>query len=345
VSAARNVVLFGATGTIGRVVLAALLRRGYRVVCAARPSPVSSDREAHVSIAGAARRSAAESRVRAELPAAAELREGDVLEPDSLGRDVFRGESFDAVVSCMASRTGTPADAWAVDHDAHINVLEAARASGVRHFVLLSAICVQKPRLEFQRAKLAFERALVDSGLDWSIVRPTAYFKSVSGQAARVKAGKPFLVFGDGTLTACKPIGNEDLAEYLVDCLEDPQRRNRILPLGGPGPALTARQQGALLAGAAGVEPRFLEIPVALLHAVAGTLGTLARVFPPLAAKAELARIARYYATESMLVWDAEAERYDADATPEFGTRTLADHYRDLVRGAMPDERGDHAVF
>ena len=36
----------------------------------------------------------------------------------------------------------------------------------------------------------------------------------------RVKAGKPFLVFGDGESTACKPIGEADLAGYLCDCLE-----------------------------------------------------------------------------------------------------------------------------
>ena len=66
---------------------------------------------------------------------------------------------------------------------------------------------------------------------------------------------------------------------------------------------------------------------------------------PPLAAKAELARIGRYYATESMLVWDAGPGRYDADATPETGAETLADHYRAVLAGARTADRGDHAVF
>jgi hypothetical protein len=38
--------------------------------------------------------------------------------------------------------------------------LHTAQAAGVKHFVLLSAICVQKPLLVFQQAKLAFENAL-----------------------------------------------------------------------------------------------------------------------------------------------------------------------------------------
>ena len=83
----------------------------------------------------------------------------------SLARDGFRGERFDAILSCMASRIGDPEDAWAIDHQAHVNALAAARNSGVSQFVLLSAICVQKPVLAFQFAKLAFENLLVKSGM------------------------------------------------------------------------------------------------------------------------------------------------------------------------------------
>lgn len=245
----------------------------------------------------------------------------------------------------MASRTGAPADAWAIDHQAHVDALAPARASGVTHMVLLSAICVQKPLLAFQQAKLAFERELMESGLDWSIVRPTAFFKSLSGQVERVRGGKSFLVFGDGELTACKPIGDDDLGAYLADCLDDETRRNHILPIGGPGPAITPREQGERLFELMGKPPRFRHVPVAMLDVIAGTLGALGRVSPALAAKADLARIGRYYATESMLVLDPATGRYDVDATPSFGTETLFDYYARLVAGEAEAERGDHAVF
>ena len=68
-------------------------------------------------------------------------------------------------------------------------------------------------------------------------------------------------------------------------------------------------------------------------------------MIPPLAAKADLARIGRYYATESMLVWDAAAGRYDAEATPSTGRDTLAEHYARLLRGEAVTELGEHAVF
>jgi divinyl chlorophyllide a 8-vinyl-reductase len=327
----RRIFVLGGTGTIGRETVRALVRRGHEVVCFVRPrSGVGGALAADTS---------------AQLLAGATVRFGDVTEPTSLARDGLRGEHFDALVSCMASRTGAPKDAWAVDHQAHVKALAEAQRAGVNQVVLLSAICVQKPRLAFQHAKLAFEKLLIESGVTYSIVRPTAFFKSLSGQVERVRQGKPFLVFGDGTLTACKPISDADLGDYLAACLDDTSRHNRVLPIGGPGDAITPRQQGECLFALLGRAPRFKQVPVALLDVIIGVLGTAGRVVPALAAKAELARIGRYYATESMLVLDPQTGRYDAAATPSTGTETLFDFYASLVSGAVAPERGDHAVF
>ena len=79
-------------------------------------------------------------------------------------------------------------DSWAIDYQATSNVLKAAQGAGASHFVLLSAICVQKPLLEFQHAKLKFEEELQQAeGITHSIVRPTAFFKSVAGQVLKEK--------------------------------------------------------------------------------------------------------------------------------------------------------------
>ncbi len=329
--APRRVFVLGATGTIGRATVRALLRRGHRVTCLVRP---------RAGAGGVLARADVE-----RLLDGADVRFGDPLDAASLRRDGLGDDRFDAMVSCLASRTGVPSDAWAVDHRATVDAFAAAKAAGVGQVVLLSAICVQKPLLTFQHAKLAAERALRESGLAWSIVRPTAFFKSLSGQVERVRRGRPFLVFGDGALTACKPIADADLGDYLAGCLDDPARRDRVLPIGGPGPAMTPREQGERLFELLGRPPRFRHVPIALLDGIAAALGAAGRVVPALAAKAELARIGRYYATESMLVLDPATGRYDADATPSWGTATLPDHYAALLRGDTADERGEHAVF
>lgn len=320
----QRVFVLGATGTIGRATVGALLARGHEVVCLVRPGTQA---------------------VAALQSAACELREGDVTRAASLAGDGFRGEHFDSLVSCLASRTGAPKDAWAIDHLAHRTALAAAKNSGVKHVVLVSAICVQKPVLAFQQAKLAFEKELIESGLIYSIVRPTAFFKSLSGQVDRVKKGKPFLVFGNGELTACKPISDADLGSYVADCLSDASRHHRILPIGGPGDAITPMQQGEHLFALLGQTPRFKQVPLKWLDVIIQVLSVAGRVVPPLAAKAELARIGRYYASESMLVLNPETGRYDAAATPSTGSQTLFDYYEALVRGSARAERGEHAVF
>ena len=330
-ASAKRVFMLGGTGTIGRATVRALVARGHEVVCFVRPK---------AGVGGGLSPDAT-----GNVLEGAQLRFGDVTDPQSLAADGFRGEPFDALVSCLASRTGVPRDAWAIDHRAHVEALAAARQVGVSQVVLLSAICVQKPLLGFQQAKLAFEAELMASGVTYSIIRPTAFFKSLSGQIERLRAGRPFLMFGDGTLTACKPIGDDDLGAYLAECLDDPARRNRILPIGGPGAAITPLEQGEHLFALLGRTPRFRRVPVGMLDGIVGVLATLGKLSPAMADKAELARIGRYYATESMLVLDPATGRYDADATPSTGTETLFDYYARVIEGEATVERGDHAVF
>ncbi len=320
-TAPRRVLLLGATGTIGRATAAALLAAGHAVTCIVRPDNGRA------------------------LPPGAIRREARVDDPAVLSRDGFADDRFDVLVSCLASRSGTPADAWRIDHDAHLAALDLAVATGVDHFVLLSAICVQKPRLAFQHAKLAFEARLMTSGIRYCIVRPTAYFKSLSGQIARVQAGKPYLMFGDGTGTACKPIGDADLGAYIAGCIDAPDRADAILPIGGPGPALTPADMGAMLFRLTGQTPRTTRVPLWFLGGIVRVLSLAGRVSVRARAKAELARIGQYYASESMLVWDADAGCYDADATPETGTDTLEAFYARVISGEETVDRGDHAVF
>lgn len=316
----RRVLLLGATGTIGRAAAHALVERGHEVVAPVR-------------------------KVMPALSQGITQRVCDVTDRVRFARDGLQGQGFDALVSCLASRTGAPQDAWAIDYRANSHALEAAKEAGVAHAVLLSALCVQKPLLEFQKAKLAFEAELIASGLTYAIVRPTAFFKSLSGQIERLRQGKPYLLIGDGRLTACKPISDRDLAGYLAGCLDDRALQNRILPIGGPGPAITPREQGEELFRLLQMKPKFRSVPPAALDAIVAGLSLAGRFSSKLANKAQLARIGRYYATQSMLVLDPATGRYDADATPSYGTDTLFAHYARLIAGGSTDDRGAHAVF
>ena len=318
----KRVLLFGATGTAGRGVAEALLEAGHQVVAMVRPEADTST-----------------------LPSRLYIRFGRPRDIVSLRRDGFEGDHFDAVISCIASRSGLPKDAWAVDHKANSAILAAAKEHDVPHMILISAICVQRPKLEFQRAKLAFEAELINSELTYSIVRPTAHFKSLAGQIARVQDGRPYLVFGDGRQTAAKPISDRDLGRFVTLCLSDADKQNTIRPIGGPGPALTPRAVGDMLFRLTGQTPKFRQVPTWVMSAIVKSLDAASRFRPDLATKAELARIGLYYGTESMLVLDKDARKYVARDTPEFGEDRLEDYFRDVIEGRAEVDLREHAVF
>jgi len=271
---------------------------------------------------------------------------GDVTDVASIKKAAF-DKPVDVVVSCLASRTGGIADSWLVDYQATKNVLDAAREAGANHFVLLSAICVQKPLLEFQKAKLKFEAELQAAGdISYSIVRPTAFFKSLAGQVQLVKEGKPYVMFGDGNLASCKPISEADLAAFMADCVMESDKVNQMLPIGGPGQALSAKEQADILFRLTGLPPKYFPVPVALMDGIIGLLDLLSKAFPQLKDSAEFGRIGKYYATESMLVWDEKRQCYDAEATPSYGKDTLEAFFdKALKEGLKGQELGDQAVF
>ncbi len=324
--ARKKVLLLGGTGTIGRACAKALVDAGYSLTCFVRPDYQDAAKRP-LELVGA------------------DLRFGVVTDPESLRSIGFAGEQFDTLISCLASRDGNPDDAWAIDDAANRTAFELAKEHGVTKIVLLSAICVQKPRLAFQQAKLSAENALVALGVDYSIIRPTAFFKSLSGQIDRVRHGKPFLVFGDGRLTACKPISDSDLAAFVINCIDNPKARNKIMPIGGPGPAITPNHQASALFQLIGRPEKVRRLPIWMMATIAAALGGLSRIFPSLLSKAEFAKIGHYYATESMLVWDEESQSYSEPATPSFGTDTLFDYYAQVLRGEESVEKGDHSVF
>ena len=299
----KRVVIVGATGYIGKFVVKESIKRGYDTVAVLRPGGVPKD----------------------DFFKGASIVYADVTDPESLAKsDIFNAKT-DAIVSCLASRSGVKSDSFKIDYQATLNCLEAARTAKVDHFVLLSAYCVRRPLLQFQKAKLKFEEALTSAGdIKFSIVRPTAFFKSVSGQLELLQQGWPFVMFdGDGSTSKCNPIAESDLASYMLNCLDDETKWNKILNLGGPDEGMTMRRQGEMIFDIVGKEPKFWVAPIGLFDAIINTLAFFGKFFEGAEDAAELGRIGKYYAVESMLTTDPE-ER--------FGTTTLMQHYERIAK-------------
>ena len=324
-----RVLLAGATGYIGQAVLRELVAQGHEVVALVRPgrklSLALSDQEP------------------SEVTDAVAVVEAEITSDEDWAAPLTNA---DVVVSCLASRSGAPADARLVEYEANRRLLAYAERVGVQHFVMLSAICVQIPRLAFQREKLKFEALLTESSVPATIIRATAFFRSLVGQVERVRAGKPVLLFSSGNLTACKPISDRDLARFMMSKLASPPSATAVLPIGGPGPALTPQDQGRLLCETLGQPFRTTSLPPEMFDWIRWLISPLGLVSRRMRDRMEFLRIAKFYATESMLCWDATAERYDAEVTPEYGDDTLQAFYAGLASGELKmPERGEHSLF
>jgi divinyl chlorophyllide a 8-vinyl-reductase len=108
---------------------------------------------------------------------------------------------------------------------------------------------------------------------------------------------------------------------------------------------LTAREQGELLFAAAGMEPKFRQVPVAMMDAIIGLAGFLDGSAPdgPTGRNSR----GRGATTRPSRCWSGTRRRgrYDADATPEFGADTLAQHYARMIAGEAEVDLREHAVF
>ena len=257
----EKVVVVGATGYIGKAVVRESVARGYPTVAVVRDAARA---QSEPKFSGAT------------------VAQADVCDAASLGKPgaPFEPGSVDVVVSCLASRSGSKKDSFAVDYQATLNCLNAARAAGARHFVMLSAFCVKSAEekqpyaLQFQYAKKDMEAALREqSDMSYSIVRPTAFFKSVSGQVEVVKSGGPFVYFdlGNGKSATCNPISEPDLAAALVDTIGDESKAGAVWNLGGPDDGLSMQEQGRLVGEALGKDPEevnLLGVPIAVFNVI-----------------------------------------------------------------------------
>jgi len=86
--------------------------------------------------------------------------------------------SVDAVVFAAGAGPGSGAGRkWTVDRDGAIKLMDAAKKNGISRYVMISAMKVEEPRgnevfQAYQKAKSEADKALRESGLEWTIIRP-----------------------------------------------------------------------------------------------------------------------------------------------------------------------------
>ena len=313
----KVVLLAGSTGYIGKSLLAELLRKDFNVICITRGNDPegfqkSSNKALKISYA-------------------------NVCNFEEIDEVSNKFGQVDLIISCLGSRHGTKEEADDVEYGANINLLNVGKKLKVRQFILLSAICVQKPVLLFQKAKLRFEKALISSDIRSTIIRPTAFFKSISGQISRIKSGKRFVVFDSGQNTRCKPISERNLSQFICTKIFNNEAYDQTFIIGGPGPAVSLKEQGELLFKLTSLTPKFFYMPSVILKIFTFIISPVAICSKKAANYQEFLKIGFFYATESMLLWDNEKKTYDDKNTPEFGQETLEEFFKKSLESDSKD--------
>lgn len=258
-----RIAVFGGTGFVGSYLIDALVASGMQPSALVRPG--HEDRLRHAQ------------RCR--------VIGGDI---GDLGAVTDAIDGADAVIYNIGILRERPAHGITFEalHDrAARHVIDAAVQLGVQRFLLMSANGVRPDGTAYQRSKAAAERHLADSGLDWTILRPSVIFGDPRGlmefatQLRRdiIDSPLPAPLFYPGLLPVhagafeLSPVHVEDVAAAFVAALNSADTVGETLHLGGPA-ALSWRQILETLAAAAGRRKRMIPVPALGVSAAAALL-------------------------------------------------------------------------
>jgi uncharacterized protein YbjT (DUF2867 family) len=263
-----TILVTGASGFVGSHTVPALLAAGHRVVALVRTPTAGETVVGRLAVA--------------DRPNV-EIRIGDVTRPASLGAAL---DDVDAVVHLVALPRdfNGGADMRLVNTEGTRAVLAAMTASGLPRLIHMSAMAVtDDPSLHYASSKAKAEALVRDSGLDWTIVKPSLQFGEGDGffnLLASLVRMSPGIVPVPGRGTArFQPIHADDVARVILRILADPTTIHDTFDLGGPR-YWTYREILSEVLTALGKRRAIVPTPVIVIRLVAATSERLHLPFP-----------------------------------------------------------------
>jgi len=204
-----QILVIGATGTLGRQIARTAFDQGHSVRCMVR----TPRRASFLQEWGC------------------ELTRGDLMEPASLG---YALEGQQAVIDAATSRPNDLLSVYGVDWRGKLNLLKACSQAGVGRFVFVSLLGASQYRsIPLMDIKHCTEQVLMASGFDYTILRGAAFMQGVIGQVA-IPILEGQTVWVSGTPTSIAYMNTQDMARFAVAALGREQTSRKAFPVVGP---------------------------------------------------------------------------------------------------------------
>jgi NADH dehydrogenase len=206
------ILVVGATGSLGGAIAQGLLAKGKKVRVLARAGSNAS----------------------ALTAKGAEAVAGDLKDPATLGK-VCAG--VDTVVTTANSiLRGGPDTVESVDLAGTKNLIDAAKAAGVKHFIFVSALgAAENHPVPLFQAKAKNEAHLKSSGMAWTILAPNLFNEVWVGMVVGMPLGqgKPITLVGEGKRKHAF-VSTADVAAFAIAAVDNPAAHGQFIPVAGP---------------------------------------------------------------------------------------------------------------
>jgi uncharacterized protein YbjT (DUF2867 family) len=240
-----NLLIVGATGTLGRQIARCALDEGYKVRCLVR----SQRKAAFLKEWGA------------------ELVQGNLCNPDSLPPAL---EGITAVIDAATTRPTDSLSMKQVDWEGKVNLIQAAKIAEVERFIFFSILDSEKyPHVPLMEIKRCTEAFLAESGLNYTVFKPSGFMQGLIGQyAIPILEKQAVWVMGDSSPIAY--MDTQDIARFAIRSIQVPETINRTFPVVGSR-AWGAYEIIRLCERLSGQEAKVSRMPIGLLRGVQRT--------------------------------------------------------------------------
>ena len=208
------VLVTGATGFLGRKVVSELVGHHHQVRCLVH----SPGRERLLDQWGV------------------EAHYGNISDTESIAQAMYDVQSVVHLVGIIRPRRGATFDR--VHRQGTANVVEAAKTSGAREVIYVSALgATANPAYPYLHSKRQAELRVTGSGLDYTVLRPSVIFgpgdEFTNALAGLVRLGPVVPVIGSGK-NRMQPVAVEDVAQCVAASVGNSLVKGKVLDVGGP---------------------------------------------------------------------------------------------------------------